>query len=173
MTSCLDAKLDSPQVFANAARRSVARLNLDKVLEHLPGATPVGTDVNRHSAYAADNERKGGRRTILVDLVSFLKPLYKGSKKIAKSLPQWTAKCRGYLTSAINGGQWPQIMKAKLPTFVGTPLCQLCHMSDGTLAHRHCCAVTKPTDGWTPLGEQADDFIRTLSEQRAATLKTR
>ena len=169
----LDITLDSPQVFTNAAKRSITRLNLDAVLLHMPAAAPQKDDILKHSAFSVSNERDGGRRSVLVDLVPFLRPLYRGSKKVSKNLPQWTAKCKGYLTSGINGGQWTQTMKAKLPTFSGTTKCQLCHTSEGTLMHRHNCSVTLPSDGWTPLDDQSKAFIRTLSDDRARALQTR
>jgi hypothetical protein len=169
----LDITLDSPQVFVNAAKRSVTRLNLDAVIAHMPAVAPQSDDILKHSAFSVSNERDGGRRSVLVDLVPFLRPLYRGSKNVSKRLPQWTAKCKGYLTSAINGGQWTQTMKAKLPTFTGTTKCQLCHMSEGTLMHRHSCPVTMPSDGWTSFDNQAQAFIQTLSDDRARVLKTR
>jgi len=169
----LDITLDSPQVFVNAAKRSVTRLNLDAVLLHMPAAAPRKDDILKHSAFSVSNERDGGRRSVLVDLVPFLRPLYRGSKKVSKNLPQWTTKCKGYLTSAINGGQWTQTMKAKLPTFSGTTKCQLCHMNEGTLLHRHGCPVTMPSAGWTPVDNQTQAFIHSLSEDRARALSTR
>ena len=169
----LDITLDPPQVFANAAQRSVARLNPGAVLKHLLAAKPSRDDIFKHSAFSAVNERDGGRRSVLVSLVPFLRPLHRGSKSVSKRLPQWTAKCKGYLDSTINGGQWTQTMKARLPTFEGTAKCQLCHMQEGTLLHRHCCAVTTPSLGWTPFDEPAQAFLSTLSEERATAVKTR
>ena len=169
----LDITLDSPQVFANAAKRSVARLNIDAVLKHLPAAAPLKDDILKHSTFSVNNERDGGRRSVLVNLVPFLSPLYRGSKSVGRYLPQWTTKCKGYLNSAINGGQWTQTMKAKLPGFTGTSKCQLCHMHDGTLAHRHCCPVTVPTAGWTTFESHSQAFIQSISEDRAAALRTR
>ena len=64
-------------------------------------------------------------------------------------------------------------MKAKLPTFTGTTQCQLCRTAEGTLHHRHCCPVTTPPQGWTPIGKDAASFTDTMSEPRARTLKTR
>lgn len=169
----LDAALDPPKAFANAARRSTIRHNTDEVMKILPAARPEQCDVPFHSTFGAHNSRLGGRRTVLVDLVPYLKPLYKGSKKLATKLPQWTAQCSGYLTSAISGGQWPQVRKAKLPKFEGSDKCQLCHAEVGTLQHRHNCPVIKPSDGWTPLDEAAHDFVSRLSEGRRTTLATR
>ena len=169
----LDAKLDPPQAFADAAKRSVERLALDAVIEQLPASTPHGADVRAHCPFGAQNEREGGRRTVLVNLNSFLRPLYRGSAKIQSRLPQWAPACRGYLTSAINGGQWAQCIKAKLPGFSGTSKCQLCHNAEGTLQHRHYCTVTKPAQDWTPIGPDAMTFISSLPEPRARTLETR
>ena len=110
---------------------------------------------------------------MLINLVPYLRPLYRGSLKVKKHLPQWTSSCCGYLNSAINGGQWPQVKKAKLPLFEGTDLCQLCLASKGTLAHRHECPASRPAAGWTPLDDKAKCFLDTLSEHRACTLQTR
>ena len=169
----LDAKLDPPEAFANAARRSVERLSLDAVIEQLPAAAPAVADVSAYSTFGAENERDGGRRSIMVNLSSCLRPLFRGSAKLQRKLPQWTPACRGYLSSAINGGQWTQGMKAKLPQFTGTSLCQLCLAAEGTLAHRHCCPTSTPAGGWTPLGPHAAKFAEALSEPRARILQTR
>ena len=78
----LDTKLDSPETFANAVKRSVERLALDAVLEHLPAAAPSGDDVTMHSAFGAQNEKDGGRRSCMINLASFIRPLYRGSAKL-------------------------------------------------------------------------------------------
>ena len=101
----LDVALDPPYAFEAAARRSAIRLCTDHVMEQLPSALPTAVDIHHHSGFGARNEREGGRRTLLVDLMPFLKPLHRGSKRVTAKLPQWSAKCRGYLASAINGGQ--------------------------------------------------------------------
>ena len=169
----LDATLDPPQAFVAAARRSVIRLHLDAVVEHLPGAAPTGSDTNHHSTFAAKNGRDGGRRLVNVNLTPLLRPLYKGSQAVKRTLPQWTAKCRSYLTSALSGGQWPQARKAKLPQFVGNDLCQLCLSCRGTLTHRHACPATLPELGWTKFDDDAQAFVNGLPEARASTLQDR
>ena len=169
----LDATLDPPHAFAAAAKRSIDRLCRDQVVTELPFANPHTADISHHSPFAADNERDGGRRHVLVDLVPFLRPSYKSSKKIADRFPQWTPKCNGYLSSAINGGQWPQVRKAKLPNFTGSVHCQLCHTETGTLLHRQSCPATRPAEGWTPLDQQALSFLDGLSQDRAMLATTR
>ena len=169
----LDTRLDSPEVFANAAKRSATRLCLDMVTTELPATDPHYADARVHSAFGAQNERSGGRRTVLVNLTATLRPLYRGSLRLQEKLPQWTPQCRAYLTSAVNGGQWSQGMKSKLPRFEGTTKCQLCHEEEGTLWHRHNCKVTKPLQGWTPFGPGASRFIHTLTEPRARLLQVR
>ena len=74
----LDASRDSPKAFANAARRSAVRLQTDAMLKSIPAAAPKGCDISFHSTFAASNEREGGRKYVLVDLVPFLRPLYRG-----------------------------------------------------------------------------------------------
>ena len=64
-------------------------------------------------------------------------------------------------------------MKAKLPNFEGTTHCQLCHASEGTLPHRHCCPTTQPAEGLTPLDNGASEFVQSLPDGRANTLQTR
>ena len=64
-------------------------------------------------------------------------------------------------------------MKAKLPTFSGTTKCQLCHMSEGTLSHRHGCPVTLPSAGWTPFDSKTQEFVHNLADDRARALQTR
>jgi hypothetical protein len=169
----LDAMLDPPKVFANAAARSAERLMLDKVASELPFFKPYKSDCVGHSTYAAQNARDGGRRHVMVNLSMYIKPLLAGSKRALNKAPQWTSRCKQYLRSAMTGGQWPQTRKAKLPGFVGDNLCQLCHQSPGTAEHRFCCATTKPREGWTPLDTDAKRFIGTLSSDRADTLQNR
>ena len=168
-----DARLDSPEVFANAAKRSATRLCLDMVTAEMPATDPRDADARSHSAFGAQNESSGGRRTTLVNITAALRPLYRGSLRLQEKLPQWTPRCRSYLTSAVNGGQWSQRMKSKLPRFEGTTKCQLCHEEEGTLRHRHSCRVTTPQQGWTPFGPGASRFIEALSEPRARLLQIR
>ena len=169
----LDITLDPPKAFSNAARRSVSRLLTDKMVASVPSAEPKGADVSFHSTFSAENARDGGRRFILVDLTSFLRPLYRGSKKIATRFPQWSACCRGYLTSAVSGGQWPQIRKTKLPNFEATDKCQLCHGAVGTLMHRHACPVTCPPQGWTEHTGEGRRFLGEISADRRYAATTR
>ena len=62
---------------------------------------------------------------------------------------------------------------AKLPDFDGGNLCQLCRARTGTLAHRHVCTVTTPPERWpAPNGEIAD-FMSSIGQRRAETLKQR
>ena len=84
----------------------------------------------------------------MIDLTPALRPLYKGSIATSKQSPQWQPKHRANLTSAINGGQWPQARKAKLKNWQHGNLCQLCNQATGTVAHRRSCPATVPPEGW-------------------------
>ena len=88
-------------------------------------------------------------------------------------MPQWSTKCKGYLTSAICGGQWPPSRKAKLPKSGGSDKCQLCHAAVGTIQHRHECPITLPTEGWTPFDSGTHKFSSGISEARRSALSTR
>ena len=84
-----DVALDPPQALARAAKRSVGRLCLDEVLKELPMAKPAQDDIRHHSSHTANLRRKGCRTTILVDLATYLKPLYRGGKRCLKLFPKW------------------------------------------------------------------------------------
>ena len=108
-----------------------------------------------------------------MDVSTALKPLYSGGKTVAEEYPQWSAKHRGDLSSAINGGQWPQTRKAKLPEWQHGNLCQLCNEHVGTLAHRKECAVIMPPGGWPPAPPDVDRLVDGLAPARKQTLADR
>ena len=140
-----DVALDPPAAIAAAARRSTKRLATDAILRELPTAKPQHDDIRHHSAHAAELGRSGCRTSVHVNLVPALRPLYKGGKRCLKKNPMWEQECAAYLTSAITGGQWTEIRKAKLPGYNGPALCQLClgssyplGISGATLRVGHC-----------------------------------
>ena len=64
-------------------------------------------------------------------------------------------------------------MKAKLPTFTGSTKCQLCHLEEGTLLHRHYCASIVPGLGWTKNSDRTCKHIESLTHDRAHAMRTR
>ena len=162
-----DVALDSPLAIAAAATRSVRRWCLKQTLAELPTAAPP-----RAAARAsASNEHQPSRA--LVDLTPALKPLYRNAKSATKRHPSWQPKHLPYLKSAINGGQWPQARKAKLPGWQHGNQCQLCNSAVGTADHRHQCTVTCPPEGWPEPSPAAKRFIDGLSRQRQGALANR
>ena len=88
-----------------------------------------------------------------------------GKGRPTKSVPQWTAKCRGQLLSAATNGQWPQTRLAAIrgTDDVDDRTCRLCRMHPGTLAHRRCCEATAPVGGWPPVLAQLARVVRLLA----------
>ena len=168
-----DVAVDPPQAVNAAAKRTVARTNLDGVLKELPMAAPTKDDIQHHSSQTARLRRLGCRTSLNVDLTPYLKPLFKGGKRCLKHFSRWEPECAGYLTSATSGGQWPQTRKAKLPGVDPSALCQLCLAAKGTLAHRHCCSTTRPSNGWVPCDPEVQAFAAKLGDDRLKTLAER
>ena len=162
-----DVALDPPMSIAAAAQRSVRRWCLRQVFAELPTAAPVGNTSTRQPTADAPPVRT------LIDVSSALKPLYKGGKVVADSYPQWRAKHRAELSSAINGGQWPQARKAKLPSWEHGNLCQLCKNHVGTIAHRRTCPAVVPPEGWPLASPDVDRFVSSLSPARKQLLADR
>ena len=163
-----DVELDPPQSIADAARRSVQRWCLRQVCGELPSATPPGTATARQPAAAALPPRK-----TLIDVSGALKPLYKGGKVVTDSYSQWRTEHRAELSSAINGGQWPQARKAKLPDWQHGNRCQLCKEHIGTLAHRRHCARVVPAEGWPAPPADVVRFVDNLTPARRSALANR
>ena len=162
-----DVALDPPQSIAAAAQRSVQRWCLRQVCAELPTAAPAGNATVRQPTADAPPER------ILVDVSSALRPLYKGGKSVTDSCPQWQTKHRAELSSAINGGQWPQARKAKLPQWEHGNLCQLCKAHVGTLAHRRSCPAVVPPEGWPLAPPDVDRMVSSCSPARRQLLANR
>ena len=161
-----DIALDSPLAVAAAATRSVRRWCLRQTSTELPSAAPPNAAARDAPADGSPPSRA------LVDLTQALKPLYKNAKSAVKKHPAWQPKHLPYLKSAINGGQWPQARKAKLPDWQHGDQCQLCNAAVGTADHRHRCPVTCPHEGWPEPSPNAKRFIDRLSTQRRAPWPT-
>ena len=161
-----DVALDPPMSIAAAAQRSVRRWCLRQVFAELPAAAPPGNTSTRQPTDAPPG------RT-LIDVSSALKPLYKGGKIVTGCYPQWRAKHRADLSSAINGGQWSQARKAKLPSWEHGNLCQLCKSHVGTIAHRRKCSAIIPPEGWPEASTDVERFMTSLSPARRQLLEDR
>ena len=73
----------------------------------------------------------------------------------------------------MNGGQWTQTRKAKLPDWQHGNLCQLCKEEVGTADHRHRCSSTCPAEGWPQTSPAAAKYINSLSPLRKSALANR
>ena len=162
-----DVALDPPQSIAAAAQRSVQRWCLRQVFAELPSAAPTGNAATRQPPAEVPPERTP------IDVSSALKPLYKGGKTVADDYPQWRAKHRAELSSAINGGQWPQARKARLPESQHGNLCQLCNTHVGTLAHRMSCPAVVPPECWPSAPPDVDRLVASLTPARRQVLADR
>ena len=154
-----DVAVDSPAAIAEAARRSITRWTLKKVIKEIPSVAPPIVET--------------GARTLLADLTPALRPLYKGGKRFAKQHPRWSSEHRAYLTSAISGGQWPQERKSHLPNWAEGKRCLLCKEQVGTIAHRKCCRMTLPSEGWPEPSTEVKQFGRGISDVRANNVASR
>ena len=162
-----DVALDPPTSIAAAAQRSVRRWCLRQVFAELPPAAPVGNASTRQPTTDVPPSRT------LIDVSHALKPLYKGGKSVADNYPQWRAKHRADLSSAISGGQWPQARKARLPRWQHGNLCQLCKNHVGTIAHRRVCPEVVPPEGWPAASPDVERFVSSLTPARQQILADR
>ena len=162
-----DIALDPPQSIADAAQRSVQRWCLRQVCAELPSAAPPGVVTARQPTAATPPQKT------LIDVSAALRPLYKGGKTVTDEYPLWRAEHRAELSSAINGGQWPQARKAKLPEWQHGNRCQLCEEHIGTLAHRKCCAKIVPPEGWPAAPPDVERFVDSLAPARKQALTDR
>ena len=80
---------------------------------------------------------------------------------------------RHWLASAVTGGQWPQVRRARVPRWEVDDRCQLCLQATGTLEHRWQCNSTVPADGWVQHAQEQEALLSTWSEARRRLLRTR
>ena len=163
----VDMALDPPAAVVAAMTRSATRWGFAKVLKELPAARPPTTD--RAQRINAQDRPS----TMLLDASSGLRPLLKGTGGKAKKRLGWTAEYRPALISAINGGQWTQSHKAKLPEWQHGDKCQLCLREKGTPEHRLHCSAIVPDEGWPAPLRRFAAFFSELSAVRFATLRNR
>ena len=113
-------------------------------------------------------------KSLLIDFAGAVHPALRGKRFKPPEGCSWETKWAASLSSAMNGGQWPQVRKAQVANFKDTSnLCQLCLKEVGTLQHRAHCIGIRPEGGW-PKPPKAAELVRTkLSEDRARLLDTR
>ena len=164
MEAAWDFKLDSPAAVANAAKHSVRRWRLNRLVRSMPGLEPKYCDVG--SPYCPEG-------TLLVDFAAPPGQVLCGrasDKKGVDWLPCW----RGHLASAISGGQWPQARKAAVPSWgISDKRCQVCYEEVGTLEHRFRCAATRPAGGWPEPPPSASIALSGIGADRKRLLQTR
>ena len=120
----VDLVVDSPQAVKLRVRRSVARWRARRIDEQLPFL------------------RLGGQPPLYAGIRASAKP----PKPREHFYAGWKTGCASHLKSAVTNGQWPQarLHSAKLTQ---DSRCQLCQVQVGTLEHRRCCTMTRPTRG--------------------------
>ena len=122
----------------------------------------------------ADVQTASTTPTSLIDMFGVVGPLAKGKANAAKTTTRWNNAWAGHLASAMNGGQWPQIRKAKVTSWkIEDTRCQLCFAELGTLQHRHHCAATAEQRCTKPPPRQANLAHTALNEDRLQLLKSR
>ena len=118
--------------------------------------------------------RDNGERIVRLDNAAALAPLLRGTRVRVDGVPRWDAAHRAWLTSAVAGGQWPQVRRSSVPRWEVDPMCRLCREHVGTLEHRHVCSATRPTEGrWVAHGRRGEKFLNAFAPARARALRTR
>ena len=155
--------LDSPAAIVKACDNAVRRWRLNRICKALPGLDAGRIEVP-HSV---------GDRALLIDFAAAVQPALKGKRFKPPAGCTWDGKWAAMLTSAMNGGQWPQARKAKVASFgTSSNLCQLCFKEVGTLQHRSQCSATRPEAGWPRPPKEARLVRSKLSEARERLLDT-
>ena len=159
----------SPAAVCAPVKRSVARWRMRKICIEFPALANHDLDcVLAHPETVAC-----AANGVVVDLSHALGPLLRGASRPCPHVPLWDPSCRHWLTSAIAGGQWPQVRRAAVPSWEADRRCQLCFDGDGTLEHRRCCAATLPPDGWADPPTAMRTFVDRLGADRTRLLRTR
>ena len=156
--------LDSPAAIVKACDSSVRRWRLNKICKALPGLEAGRIEV----------PHRIGDTALLIDFTEAVHPAVRGKRFKPPDGCTWETKWAASLASAMNGGQWPQVRKAQVPSFeASSSLCQLCLKEVGTLQHRACCTVTRPEGGWPKVPKKAELARKKLQEARTRFLDTR
>ena len=121
----------------------------------------------------APDSRGGGERVMHIDNAAALAPLLRGARARVEGVPRWDVAHCAWLTSAVAGGQWPQVRRSSVPRWEVDSTCRLCHSAVGTLEHRHVCAATRPENGWVRHGAQGERLLSSFAPARRRVLRTR
>ena len=77
------------------------------------------------------------------------------------------------MASAVNGGQWPQVRKAKVGAWnITDERCQLCFEAKGTLQHRFVCKATAANRSAKPIPKEGQLAKTRISCERLELLRT-
>ena len=166
----LDLRLDPPVAIADAAKRAVRRWRLRRIAEALPALIPDEPDITipadagqQTSTYVVD----------FADVVDKLLQPKARARSTCATFAAWSSTCRGDLTSAICGGQWPQARLAQVRDWTDDNRCQLCLDAVGTLEHRLVCEAICPPTGWQPPPDECSEILERTAEPRLSLLRTR
>jgi hypothetical protein len=125
-------------------------------------------DVGASSANSCPNG------TILVDFAATVGSLMRSRVATSSESHSWSPRWRGYLASAMSGGQWSQARKASVPAWgIDDPNCQLCHAAPGTVEHRFVCRASCPEGGWQKAPKEAELVRGRIGSERLRLLQTR
>ena len=141
-----DVLSDPPIVVTQAVHRSVRRWRLANLARQFPQLVLAEPDIA--VTYDVSGRQPDTYQVIVLDFPETLDALVGArAKGSCKTFESWSPKHRGYLRSAVCGGQWTQarLFSAGL---ADDNLCQLCLSAIGTLDHRLVCPAIQPHDGW-------------------------
>ena len=151
---------DPPAAIMIGVRDSVRRWRARRIASLIPGLLPDEPDVDTGERF-------------MVHLVAAPLGSLLHHNRAAHRL-RWSHKWNAPLQSAICGGQWPQIRRAKLRNFeLDDTRCQLCFNAQGTLQHRLECEKVVPSGGWQAMPTVARHANSRISGSRLLALSTR
>ena len=86
----------------------------------------------------------------------------------------WSSKWSPSLASALHGGQWTQVKKAKVASWmIDDSRCQLCFKAPGTVEHRFSCDATRELRCSKPIPKEAEMAKVKLNPERFELLRNR
>ena len=115
----LDMLLDPPVAVIRAVKASVRRWRFANIASSICGLVPESPDITSQD----------GTVYTTIDFASTIGGLTRKTVTKVKECEQWSASCKGDLTSAIAGGQWTQSRRSSVRAWgIHDTRCQFCLM---------------------------------------------